>query len=230
MLSDTQPGFGDDPRLAHPVLRRSPLQPANLVAVASHILGVGARRGGPPAVPVEFGEPARVERPRAAGPGQRPAARQPAAGDEQRHLQQLQPVRHVRAQEELHASALCRYASRPAASTATARTVIHTLPTSCPGRNASDPNASHRNSTESTASPAAFDAMTAINHRRRRSGSYTPQSANSDKPNAAADANASRGEATSADSAAPAVIAASTAHRPAASCSRSRSVNANPAK
>jgi hypothetical protein len=64
---------GDDDGLAHPILRRGPGQPADHVAVAAHPGGVIGRADGPPAEPLELGEPARVQRPRRGSHRQPPA-------------------------------------------------------------------------------------------------------------------------------------------------------------
>jgi hypothetical protein len=106
---DGQAGARQHRRLAHPVLRARPRQPADLGRVAGDRVGVGDRGGLPAAMQRQLGEPAGVKRPPVPGARQPSPAGQGPVADHQRHLHPCQPSGLVGAEEQpaaVHATAL----------------------------------------------------------------------------------------------------------------------------
>lgn len=173
------------------------------------------------------------QRPAARGPRKCLALLQPASRYEQRDVGLPQPVRHVgskvkRLHARCHPSGRSRR-QRQNSRNGNARIVMYALPTTWPSRKSRDPNASSRKITLSATKPTTFDATTAPPQCLVRSGVYTPKSINSANRKAAPLATANCGEIKN-DRAAPETIAASDHQRPNVSCTRSRQVNAAPAK
>ncbi len=87
VLGDRLAGGREHLRLAHPILRRGPYEPTDLIVVALDPGGVRVRWAAmPAAISGQFGEPAGVQRPQSRRGWQRPITTQRPIGDEQRHF------------------------------------------------------------------------------------------------------------------------------------------------